>query len=222
MNVEGNITDIRKRIDAALERADRHNEVRIVAVAKGVEIPIIKKAIAAGINSIGENRVQEAEEKKNMIEEDVSWHMIGHLQSNKARLAASIFDWVHSVDTLKLASRLNTMCADLDKKLNILIQVNISGEKTKAGAREETLKPLIEHINKLPHLKLMGLMTMAPHYENPEETRPVFRELLRLKNLYSLPYISMGMTNDFEVAVEEGANIVRIGRAIFGEKKEAK
>jgi pyridoxal phosphate enzyme (YggS family) len=173
---------------------------------------------------LGENYVQEAQEKVGALEKRVSWHFIGHLQSNKARLAARLFDWVHSVDSLKLAEELSRAGKQQSKILPVLLQVNLGKEETKFGAREEEVYRLLERMGSLPGVSIRGLMAMPPFFENPEESRPYFRALrMMAENVTKrqipgvfMEELSMGMSNDFEVAIEEGATLVRVGTAVFG------
>ena len=192
--------------------------VTLVAVSKTVEADVIEAAFNAGLRHFGENRVQEATSKIEQLQKlkpDIVWHMVGHLQTNKAKTAASIFDIIHSVDSLKLAETLNN-CSQ--RKLRILIQVNVADEATKSGFVPTKVNQAVRQIAKLPNLEIEGLMTIAPLVSDTEEIRPVFRQLRQLRDALGLSHLSMGMTDDFEVAIEEGATLVRIGRAIFGER----
>ncbi|MEE9315683.1 MAG: YggS family pyridoxal phosphate-dependent enzyme, partial [bacterium] len=183
-----------------------------------------EEAIAAGVNIIGESRVREAKEKYEKVESRVVWHLVGHLQRNKAKDAVKIFDLIHSVDSTKLAKEIDKQARKVGKIQKILIEVNVSGEESKYGLSPEGVIPFLQEVSGLPNIKVEGLMTMAPLYENPEDCRPCFKKLKELveevkteniKNV-EMTYLSMGMSNDFEVAIEEGSNMVRIGRAIFG------
>ncbi len=209
------------RIWMACKRVSRLPiEVTVVAVTKGVSASAIKEAFACGIRDFGENRVQEAREKIEQLSDlrsSITWHMVGHLQSNKAKIAVELFDLIHSVDSIRLAEILNR-CTP--KPLPILLQVNVSGEATKKGFSIDEVIPAAQQIFKLPNLQVKGLMTIAPLTKNPEEVRPVFRKLRELRDQLGLEHLSMGMSDDFEVAIEEGATIIRLGRAIFGELKE--
>lgn len=195
-----------------------------MAVSKKIPIERIIPAVEAGIEILGENYVQEAQEKFNEIGPRVRWHMVGHLQKNKAKHAIDIFDMVHSVDNWELAQELNKRTTNLHKTLEILIQINLSGEITKKGLDKERVYRLAEQVYQLPNLRLKGLMTMPPYFSNPEEVRPYFKELRELRDEIEeqsqgelqLKELSMGMSNDFQVAIEEGATLVRIGTAIFG------
>lgn len=219
-SIEQNIRELEGRIAGAAEKTGRSpGEITLIAVTKTVGVETIKEAFAAGIRHFGENRVQEGKVKIERLA-DLSpspiWHMVGHLQSNKARTAAEIFAIIHSVDSLRLAELLNWHSAG---KIPILLQVNISGEATKSGFSGEEIFSAAERIARLPHLEIKGLMTIAPVVSNPEEVRPVFHRLRLLRDALGLEHLSMGMTDDFEVAIEEGATMIRIGRAIFGERK---
>ena len=216
VSVEGNLARVRQKIADSLANAGRTDSVKIVAVTKTVDVPVIEEVVGAGNAAIGENVVQEAARKKGLLKEKVEWHMVGHLQSNKAKRAAEIFDWVQSVDSVKIARKLNDACGELGKIMNVLIQVNVSGEETKFGIAAEEAECLVNEIKDMNNLNLKGLMVVAPYFEDPGLARPIFREARELKEKLSLEMLSAGMTNDFEVAIEEGANIVRIGTAIFG------
>ncbi len=217
MDIERNIRQVESRIARAAERAGRSpQEIAIVAVAKGVGVGAIEAAIRAGIGHIGENRVQEATEKIAGLSHLVpapTWHMVGHLQRNKVKTAVDIFDIIHSVDSLRLAQAISQRAL---KAVSILLEVNVSGEETKGGFSVAQLPQAAEEIGRLPNLEVKGLMTIAPMVDDPEQVRPVFRRLRQLGTGLGLQELSMGMTDDFEVAVEEGATMVRIGRAIFG------
>ena len=221
MDIEANIREVRRRIARACERSRRSpDEITLVAVTKGFEVPAIRTAFNSGIRDFGENRVQEAEGKIAQLTDlkpDVTWHMVGHLQSNKAMSAVELFDIIHSVDSLKLAEILNRR---VEKPLPVLLEVNVSGEATKGGFSLGEIAAAVEEIRKLSNLKLRGLMTVAPFVIDPEAVRPVFRKLRELRDSLGLEHLSMGMTDDFEVAVEEGATMLRIGRAIFGDRRQ--
>ena len=199
-------------------------EIRLVAVTKTVEVDRIEEAIAEGVNIIGESRVQEAKEKYGKVESKIIWHLVGHLQRNKAKDAVKLFDLIHSVDSAKLAKEIDKQARKIGKIQKILIEVNVSGEKSRYGLNPEEVIAFLQEVSVLPHVKIEGLMTIAPLGENPEDCRPYFRKLKELgegvkaediENV-KMVYLSMGMSNDFEVAIEEGSNMVRIGRAIFG------
>lgn len=188
---------------------------------------MIKKAIEAGVTILGENYIQETREKfKLLVNYDVSWHFIGHLQTNKAKYAVSMFDLIHSVDSLKLAVELDKQAKKIEKKQGILIQVNISMESSKSGILEKETLNLIKEISTFEHILVKGLMTMPPFFNQPERVRPFFAALCKLRDKIrdasisniSMDELSMGMSGDYEVAIEEGATLVRIGTAIFGER----
>jgi len=222
------LENIKERIRKACESCGRDpNSVRFVAVSKTVAADIVKEAIAAGVTTVGENYVQEAREKfKVLVQYPLSWHFIGHLQSNKANYAVRLFDLIHTVDSLKLALELDKQAAKVDKVQQILVQVNISGEDTKSGISADEAPRLISEISRMENIALKGLMTMPPYFYQPEKVRPFFAALRRLRDQIeqtqpnvSLTELSMGMTGDFEVAIKEGATLVRVGTAIFGERQ---
>ena len=208
---------VRTRIADAARRAGRPPEsVRLICVTKSATISQIREAVAAGAADLGENRLQDALPKIEAVGRSVTWHMIGHLQRNKVKLAVAQFGWVHSVDTVALALMLERQAAEAGRTVPVLIEVNTSGEHTKHGVPPEAVDPLLAVIGTLPHVQAKGLMTMAPIVKAPEQARPYFRTLRQLAERFKLPELSMGMSQDFEVAVEEGATMVRIGTAIFG------
>jgi pyridoxal phosphate enzyme (YggS family) len=219
MTIEQNVRNLQQRIARACEKAGRSpDEVTLVAVTKTVDAAAIEAAFNAGVRDFGESRIQEAKpkiEQLHKLKPGIVWHMVGHLQTNKAKTAADIFDIIHSVDSFKLARTLND-CSQ--KKLPILIQVNVSAEATKSGFALSEVEEAFRQIGKLPNLEIQGLMTIAPWVSNAEEVRPIFRHMRQLRDSLGLRHLSMGMSDDFEVAIEEGATLVRIGRAIFGER----
>jgi hypothetical protein len=225
MTIADNLASIQERISKAALRAGRDPAaIRLVAVSKTVSAESIREAIAAGVTILGENYVQEARNKIARIGKQVEWHFIGHLQSNKARSAVDLFSMIHSVDRLSLAEALNQEANKQGKILPVLIQVNISGEESKSGINPQETLQLLERIAGLQHLSVQGLMTMPPWFEDPEDARPHFNALRKLREELanikihgvSLQELSMGMSGDFEVAIEEGATLVRVGTAIFG------
>lgn len=241
MSIEANIAQVRQRIEAACQRAGRDPAgVTLLAVSKMQPPHVIQMAAAAGLRHFGENRVEEAVTKipqvRQCVPDALTWHMVGHIQSRKARHIPGLFHMVHAVDRVKLASRLSALAAARGESLDVLLEVNVSGEASKgglaaAGWQEDAVLRAdlwreCETILGLPGLRVRGLMTMAPIAGNAEETRPVFAQLAALRDSLardfgvSLPELSMGMTDDYPVAVEEGATIVRIGRAIFGPRQE--
>ncbi|MBA7596134.1 Pyridoxal phosphate homeostasis protein [subsurface metagenome] len=219
MDITRNLRDVERRIAQAAQRAGRSPaEITIVAVTKGLTAQAIEAALEAGIRHIGENRVQEARGKiarLSNLQPCPTWHMVGHLQTNKVKTAVEIFDIIHSIDSLRLAEALSGRARNT---VPVLLQVNISGEEPKSGFSEAELPKAAEDVARLSMLKVKGLMTIAPLVSDPEEVRPIFRRLRELRDYLGLEHLSMGMSDDFEVAVGEGATMVRIGRAIFGER----
>ncbi|MSQ15177.1 MAG: YggS family pyridoxal phosphate-dependent enzyme [Dehalococcoidia bacterium] len=215
--IKDNLERIKSRIAAAAERAGRRpDEVTLIGATKTVPPDLIDAAVTAGLRHLGENRVQEAAPKHLALaglHENVTWHMIGSLQSNKIRQALDTFDVIQTLDSLKLADSIARRVRDT---VNVLLEVNVAGEPTKSGFTPEEVEAALRHIRSLPELKVLGLMTVAPAASDASEVRPVFRKLREMRDALGLKDLSMGMTDDFEVAVEEGATMVRIGRAIFG------
>ena len=216
---------VRDRIAAACARTRRDpGSVRLVAVTKTVPPAVVAEAMAVGQTLFGENRVQEALAKMAEAGPGAAWHLIGHLQKNKARLAAGAFELIHGVDDRELAFELDRRAEARSITQPVLVQANIAGEPTKRGVGEDGLVPLLEVVARLAHLDLRGLMIIPPPADDPERSRPWFRRLRELRDRAAsrltrpLPELSMGMTDDFEVAIEEGATLVRVGRAIFGER----
>jgi len=234
---------VRQRIREACQRCGRDaSSVTLIAVTKMVDATTIREAVALGLRDLGENRVQEAQEKRRAVGDGVRWHLVGHLQRNKAKPAVELFDAIHSVDTPELVEELDRQASRQGRgvgqgaggrgrthPLQVLIQVNVSREATKSGCGVDEVHDLAQHVMRQPNLQLAGLMTIAPFADNPEAVRPVFRRLRALRDelqqaLPPVPHaprpvpllLSMGMSQDFEVAIEEGADIVRIGTAIFG------
>lgn len=222
------IENILERIkNAALKSGRSPDSVRLVAVSKTMPADTVRRAIDAGLDVFGENYIQEFREKyKTLSAYPVSWHFIGKLQTNKAKYAVRLFDLIHSVDSVRLAEALNDRAKKIDKTQNVLIQVNISGESTKSGTTEAGAEELVRAAGALPNLSVCGLMAMPPFFNDPENARPYFRALRRIRDRIageSIPNVamrelSMGMTGDFEAAIEEGATLVRIGTAIFGSR----
>ena len=221
-----NLAQINARIEAAAARSGRSDrEVKLVAVSKTHPVSVLREAIDAGITVFGENKVKEAEDKiAEMGRESAEWHLIGHLQSNKARKAVRLFDVIHSVDSIELADRLERICTEEGRdELPILVQVDLAGEETKSGVPEGELTELAVFLKGCERLKFDGLMVLPPFFDDPEATRPYFKRLRAIRDeLTEQGYfptggeLSMGMSHDFEVAIEEGATIVRVGTAIFG------
>lgn len=215
--IADNINAVRQRIAISCEKSARpEGAVRLVCVTKEATVAEMEEALRAGVGIFGENRVQDAVSKHEAIGNKAAWHLIGHLQTNKARDAVKIFDLIHSVDSLHLAREIDKQAGKLGKLQDILIQVNTSGEESKFGVTPEAVTGLLEGIALYPNIKVRGLMTIAPEAENIETVRPYFRSLRELRDEIDSSWsLSMGMTNDFEVAIEEGSTMVRIGRAIF-------
>jgi len=217
------ITDRLERLTARINKACLNagrdpSEVSLVAVSKTVSADIIRAGISAGLTVFGENYIQEAQAKIDEIDSPAVWHFIGHLQSNKAKFAVTLFDLIHSVDTVKLARELNKRAGAIGRKMPILVQVNISGEESKSGAAKDQAEEFISQVLEFPNLETKGLMTMPPFFDNPDLARPYFKALRELKEKIGPPLteLSMGMSGDFEAAIGEGATLVRVGTAIFG------
>ncbi|MFA5054892.1 MAG: YggS family pyridoxal phosphate-dependent enzyme [Dehalococcoidia bacterium] len=219
MEIARNVQEVRERIARAAARAGRSpDEVTIVAVTKTVTEAAVREALAAGISNLGESRVQEAQRKIAQLsgcETSPVWHMIGHLQRNKVQTALEIFDIIHSIDSVRLARELSGQAKRI---VPVLLEINVSGEETKGGFPPDELDEALAAISNLPNLSVRGLMTVAPWVDDAEEVRPVFRALRELRDSFGLEQLSMGMSDDFEAAVEEGATMVRLGRIIFGER----
>ncbi len=220
-----NLSALQARIKAACLRSGRTEDaIKLVVAVKTVDASAVRALYELGVSEIGENKVQDAEEKQKALSDlNIHWHMFGHLQRNKVKKALSIFELIHSVESVRLAEEIGKESIKLSKRTNILIEANISGESTKFGIKEAEVIPFIKQISHLEGIRILGLMTMAPIVDDPELCRPVFRGLKRLsdnitaegiKNV-EMKYLSMGMTQDFEVAIEEGATLIRIGTAIF-------
>lgn len=227
MAIADNLTHILAKIAAAARRAGRDPaSVRLVAVSKTIPAEAVEDAARAGQRLFGENYVQEFTAKAREVREPVEWHFIGHLQSNKVKYLAGLVTCIHSVDRLSLAEEIDRQWAKRDAVCDILVQVNIADEETKSGTSASELTDLVAAMATLPHVRVRGLMTMPPFFDDPEEARPYFRELRRLADAVaaenipgiSMTELSMGMSGDFEAAVEEGATLVRIGTALFGER----
>lgn len=227
MSIAANLALVTSRIAEAAKASGRKPEqVRLVAVSKTHGSEAVRAALAAGQILFGENYVQEAQDKIAAVGPGPSWHFIGHLQSNKAKVAAELFDVIQSVDRLKLAKALNRRAGELGRKLGVLLQVNVGGEAQKSGCAPEDAEALAQEVAALEHLELSGLMTMPPFFGDPERARPLFAQLRELaaKLGRDLPqgamrHLSMGMSGDFEAAIAEGATLVRVGTAIFGERE---
>ena len=222
-----NLQNVEERIQAACARANRdRNEVTLIAVSKKKTVSMLEEVYAEGIRCFGENKVQELTEKHDKLPSDVKWHMIGHLQRNKVKYIVDKVDLIHSVDSVRLAETIEQEAVKKDVIVPVLVEVNVAEEDSKFGLKVNEVLSIIEEISKFPHIRIKGLMTIAPYVENPEENRPVFARLRKLsvdiaeKNIdnVSVEILSMGMTNDYEVAIEEGATMVRVGTGIFGER----
>ncbi len=228
MTIAQNIRYLHNNIKSIAQSCDRDpDRIRLVAVSKRFPVEAMYKAQEAGQMLFGENYIQEAVQKHSLLEDKAQLHFIGHLQSNKAKVAAEIFSMIETVDSLKLATTLNRHLTALQRKIDILIQVNIGLDSHKSGVEPSQAEQLLKEVTKLPMLKVQGLMTMPPFTEDPEEARPYFRDLrilagsLARKGLFfnnNAVELSMGMTNDYHIAIEEGATSIRIGTAIFGER----
>jgi PLP dependent protein len=228
MDLETNVRAVQQRIEAACARAGREPaSVTLVAVTKGQPPEVVCAAAAAGLSLFGENKVQEAKAKVPLCPGRLRWQMVGHLQTNKCRDAVDLFTMVQSVDSLHLAEEINNRAEQAARTMPILLEVNAVGEASKFGYQPEQLLAELDRLNALPRLEVQGLMTVPPWTLDPEKVRPVFRQMRELKARCEqvlgapLPHLSMGMTGDFEVAIEEGATMVRIGTALFGARPKA-
>lgn len=223
MDLAASLQKVRERMASACQRAGRDpSAVTLLAVTKGQPPELVRAAADLGLNLFGENRVQEAKAKIGLCPGRLRWHLIGHLQTNKARDAVHFFELIQSVDSLHLAQEINKWADRAAKTMPVFLEVNVAGEATKFGYRPDQLLAELEALNALRRIELHGLMTMAPWTPEPEKTRPIFRRLRELKEQCEhglgapLQHLSMGMTSDYEVAIEEGATLVRIGTALFG------
>ncbi|BCW92456.1 MAG: YggS family pyridoxal phosphate enzyme [Thermoanaerobaculum sp.] len=225
--VAARLAAVRERIAEACQKAGRNpQEVKILAVTKTHPAAVVEEAIAAGVDAIGENRVQEAAEKRPAVRHPAFWHLVGPLQRNKAKKAIELFDLIATVDRVPLAETLERLLANRAKVMPVMVEVNVGREPQKSGVLEEELPPLVSFLlSHCPHLQLLGLLTVPPYHPDPERSRPHFRRLRevarQLEAAFQLPplQLSMGMSEDFWVAVEEGATWVRLGRALFGERR---
>lgn len=222
-----NLQNVEKYVQAACERANREREeVTVIAVSKTKPISMLKEIYDEGVRNFGENKVQELTEKYEQLPQDIKWHMIGHLQRNKVKYIVDKVELIHSVDSVRLAETIEQEAAKKNVIVNILLEVNVAEEESKFGLKIDEVLPVIEEIATFPHIRIKGLMTIAPYVENPEENRDIFARLRKLsvdineKNIdnVSVSILSMGMTNDYEVAIEEGATMIRVGTGIFGER----
>ena len=224
------LEEVEERIQEACRRAGRdRSEVTLIAVSKTKPAEVLKEAYDLGIRVFGENKVQELTEKYEVLPKDIRWHMIGHLQTNKVKYIADKVELIHSVDSLKLAETIEKEAAKRNRTIDILVEVNVAEEESKFGLKVEEVIPFIEKVAGFSHINVRGLMTIAPFVENPEKNRSVFADLRKLsvditeKNIdnVNVSILSMGMTNDYEVAIEEGATMVRVGTGIFGARDYA-
>lgn len=229
--IKENLDSVRENIKKACAKIDRNSsDIVLVAVTKTIDESIVNESLKYDINDIGENKVQEVQRKYDLIEKPVKWHLIGHLQRNKVKYIIDKVDLIHSVDSERLAEEINKKAMGINKVMDILIQLNISHEETKFGLERKELDELISAISKMSNVRVRGLMTMAPYYENPEDARWIFKKMketfeeLRNNdyNNIQMDYLSMGMTNDYIIAIEEGANIVRVGTGIYGARDYSK
>lgn len=229
--VKENLAKVEENVRQACIRAGRaESEVTLIAVSKTKPVEMIEEAIACGKKEFGENKAQELKEKYEILPKDLQWHFIGHLQTNKIKYILGRTCLIHSVDSFHLAEAIEKECVKRQLEVDILIEVNVAQEASKFGLKLEDTLELVENVSKLPHLHIRGLMTIAPYVENPEENRNIFRQLKQLsvdiktKNIdnVDMSVLSMGMTNDYQVAIEEGATHVRVGTGIFGERNYTK
>jgi pyridoxal phosphate enzyme (YggS family) len=229
LSIRENIDDIVKKIEVACKKVGRNpNDITLIAVSKTVESPKVREAVAAGVDNLGENRVQELVKKYEDLKDiDIKWHMIGHLQKNKVKYIIDKTVLIHSVESLSLAEEIDKRAKKAGIVANVLIELNIGEEESKFGIKEENVYDFVKSMEEFENIKVSGLMTVAPFCENPEDVRWVFKKMkdiydkisaMNLKNA-EMKYLSMGMTNDFEIAIEEGSNMIRIGTAIFGARK---
>lgn len=217
LDIADNVARVRDRLARAAERAGRRaDDVLLIGVSKTVDVERIRAAVAAGITALGENRVQEAKAKIAELGRPAAWHLIGHLQTNKVKDALELFDLIHSLDRLELAREIERRAAGRGRVVEALLQVNVAAEASKGGVGPDAVGEALDVIGKLAHIRVRGLMTIPPEVEHPDESRPWFRRLRELAERHALPQLSMGMSGDFEIAVEEGATMVRVGTAIFG------
>lgn len=227
MAIEDNVNSVCQRIRNTCQKIGRDaSEIILIAVSKTFPAEAIKLAVESGIKHIGENRVQEAQNKFKQLNTIATWHLVGHLQTNKVKTALQIFDLIHSIDSYHLAQEISKRAQQLDRTVECLVEVDTSGEPTKFGVVPEATLELIKKIALLPAIQIKGLMTIGAFLPDPEDVRPCFKLLKELSDEIQhagldnaeMKYLSMGMTNDFEIAIEEGANMIRVGRAIFGER----
>ncbi len=228
MDIKNNIKEIKENIKKSLEGSGKSlRDITIVAVSKNVNSTKVVEANGEGLINFGENRVQEFLKKYEELDLELSWHMIGHLQRNKVKYIYDKVKLIHSVDSIRLARRINKYASKNSKPVDVLLELNIAEDESKFGFKSEEIEDVVSKISEFEHINVKGLMTVAPYYDNAEDVRPIFKKLkLIFDNLskleynnVSMEYLSMGMSNDYKIAVQEGANIVRIGTDIFGERK---
>ena len=226
--IEQNIETVLSIVDRAAKRSARtSDQIRIVAVSKNHPVSVVQAGIEAGLTHLGENRVQEAKAKRQQISSVVEWHLVGHLQTNKVKTALDIFDLIHSVDRFRLLNRIQRLAILTDRKIEVLVQINTSAEPSKFGLKPNQILEFFDQVANLDRVQICGLMTIGKLSPNPEMSRSLFSQLRILMNQVSdqnypnfqPKYLSMGMSNDFEVAIEEGANLIRVGTAIFGHRQ---
>lgn len=222
-----NLQQVKKNIRKACEKVNRDpSEVTLIAVSKTKPVSMLQEAYDEGVRTFGENKVQEIMDKYGQLPQDIEWHMIGHLQRNKVKYIADKAAMIHSLDSLRLAETIEAEAAKHNRVIPVLVEVNVAMEESKFGVSVDEVLPFVQELSKFPHLSVKGLMTIAPFVENPEENRQVFRKLNKLSvdieekniNNISMSVLSMGMTGDYQVAIEEGATMVRVGTGIFGER----
>ena len=226
MDIPTRFEEIRDRMERAMERAGREaSSVKLVAVTKTRSVEEMAAAVGAGVTDVGENKVQEAEAKKPELQAAVRWHLVGHLQKNKAKKAVELFDLIHTVDSAAIGQRIDRLAAERDKVQPVLVQVDLAGEETKDGLPEEELFPTLEKLRECSNLRVDGLMVLPPYFDDTDEVRPYFQRLRELsdngqeRGLVGRE-LSMGMSHDFEVAIEEGATLIRVGTALFGPRAQ--
>ena len=221
LDIRANVERVQEAIARACRRAGRSPaDVLLIAVSKTVDVERIREGVAAGVPALGENRVQEAKDKVEALGRPVPWHLIGSLQTNKAKDAVQLFDWIHSVDRLELAREIDRRAHALGRTVRALLQVNLGDEPQKGGAQPGEVKRLLDAVGGLGHLRVLGLMAIPPIVPDREAARPHFRRLRELRDEVGLEHLSMGMSADFDVAIEEGATMVRVGTSIFGPREK--
>ena len=221
-DIRAGLLRVRERVAAAAERAGRRaDDVLVIAVSKTVPVERVREAIAAGVAALGENRVQEAKAKVAALGRAVPWHLIGHLQTNKVKDALAIFDVIHSVDRLDVAREIERRAAAGGRAIDVFLEINVGNEPQKSGFAPDAVAAALDEVAGMAHLKVRGLMAIPAVVERPEESRPAFRALRGLAERHGLKELSMGMSGDFDVAIEEGATMVRVGAAIFGPRPGA-